>query len=289
MKIVIITGMSGAGKSSALRIFEDMGYYCMDNLPPQFMDPFITLAQKSSDPISKVAVGVDIRGREFFDGVKNMLDKLTDRGAELSVLYLEARDEIIIRRYKEKRRPHPLDKMGNIYDGIQREKAVLVPLRRRADLIIDSSDLTLGELKRKIDVHYLENREDASLLISITSFGYKHGILLDADLVMDVRFLPNPYYVPELKGKTGQDPEVASFVMASEEAKIFIEKFSDLLEFLIPFYIKEGKRALVIGIGCTGGQHRSVALADVMGKILKDRGNKVKVYHRDRMLWKTDQ
>lgn len=289
MKIVIITGMSGAGKSSALRIFEDMGYYSMDNLPPQLMDPFITLAQKSSDPISKVAVGVDIRGREFFDQLKNMLDKLTDRGAELSVLYLEARDEIIIRRYKEKRRPHPLDKMGNIYDGIQREKSVLVPLRRRADLIIDSSDLTLGELKRKIDVHYLENREDASLLISITSFGYKHGILLDADLVMDVRFLPNPYYVPELKGKTGQDPEVASFVMASEEAKIFIEKFSDLLEFLIPFYIKEGKRALVIGIGCTGGQHRSVALADVMGNILKDRGNKVKVYHRDRMLWKTDQ
>lgn len=289
MKIVIITGMSGAGKSSALRIFEDMGYYCMDNLPPQLMDPFITLAQKSSDPISKVAVGVDIRGREFFDQLKNMLDKLTDRGAELSVLYLEARDEIIIRRYKEKRRPHPLDKMGNIYDGIQREKSVLVPLRRRADLIIDSSDLTLGELKRKIDVHYLGNREDASLLISITSFGYKHGILLDADLVMDVRFLPNPYYVPELKGKTGQDPEVASFVMASEEARIFIEKFSGLLEFLIPFYIKEGKRALVIGIGCTGGQHRSVALADVMGKILKDRGNKVKVYHRDRMLWKTDQ
>ncbi|WP_019133250.1 RNase adapter RapZ [Kallipyga massiliensis] len=289
MKIVIITGMSGAGKSSALRIFEDMGYYCMDNLPPQLMDPFLDLAQKSSDPISKVAVGVDIRGREFFDQLRNMLDKLTDRGADLSVLYLEARDEILIRRYKEKRRPHPLDKMGNIYDGIQREKAVLVPLRRRADLIIDSSDLTLGELKRKIDGHYLEIREEASLLISVTSFGYKHGILLDADLVMDVRFLPNPYYVPELKGKTGQDPEVESFVMASEEAGIFIEKFTDLLEFLIPYYIKEGKRTLVVGIGCTGGQHRSVALADLVGKILEKKGKKVKVYHRDRMFWKTDK
>lgn len=289
MKIVIITGMSGAGKSSALRIFEDMGYYCMDNLPPQLMDPFLDLAQKSSDPISKVAVGVDIRGREFFDQLRNMLDKLTDRGADLSVLYLEARDEILIRRYKEKRRPHPLDKMGNIYDGIQREKAVLVPLRRRADLIIDSSDLTLGELKRKIDGHYLENREEASLLISVTSFGYKHGILLDADLVMDVRFLPNPYYVPELKGKTGLDSEVESFVMVSEEAGIFIEKFTDLLEFLIPYYIKEGKRTLVVGIGCTGGQHRSVALADLVGRILEEKGKKAKVYHRDRMFWKTEK
>lgn len=286
MNIVIVTGMSGAGKSSALRLFEDMGYYCMDNLPPQLMDPFIDLARKSSDPISKVAVGVDIRGREFFDQLKNMLDKLTDRGAEVSLLYMEAKDEIIIRRYKEKRRPHPLDKMGNIYDGIQREKAVLAPLRRRADLIIDTSALTLGELKRKIDSYYLESQGEGPLLISLTSFGYKHGILLDADLVMDVRFLPNPYYVPSLKGKTGQDPDVKDYVMSSGEAREFLDQFTDLLEFLIPYYIREGKRTLVVGIGCTGGQHRSVALAEMIGEILEKKGNKVKVYHRDRTAWK---
>lgn len=288
MKIVIVTGMSGAGKSSALRIFEDMGYFCMDNLPPQLMGAFLALAKKSTEPLSRVAIGVDIRSRTFFEEFKAMIELLQEEGEDLSILFLEADEEILIRRYKELRRPHPLDQMGNIYDGIQREKGILEPLRRRADHVINSSHLSLGELKRQIDSIYLSREGTDPIMISVTSFGFKHGILLDADLVMDVRFLPNPYYQEDLKGKSGLDEEVARFVLSADPAQQFLKHYIQLLQLLIPYYIHEGKRTLVLGIGCTGGQHRSVVMAEAIGRAFQDLGYAARIYHRDRSAWKLE-
>ncbi len=288
MEIVVVTGMSGAGKSSAIRILEDLDYFCIDNLPPQLMTAFLKLADKSSEPLAKVAVGIDIRGREFFREFKNMLDFLQENNFNLSILFMEASDESLIRRYKEHRRPHPLDKMGNIYDGIQRERVLLDPVKRRADVIIDSGNLTLGQLKRKLEGRYYKNSDEGDMLISVTSFGYKKGILLDADLVVDVRFLPNPYYVQELKGLSGLDEKVRDYVLKNADAEKFMASYIDLLESLIPLYYKEGKRNLVIGIGCTGGQHRSVAIAEAMGKALIEHGHHAKIYHRDRASWKIE-
>lgn len=285
MEIIIVTGMSGAGKSSALRILEDLDFFCIDNLPPQLMSDFLKLVAKSSEALEKIAIGIDIRGREFFKEFKNMIDQLQESESSLSILFMEAADETLIRRYKEHRRPHPLDKMGNIYDGIQRERLLLDPVKRRADLVIDSSRLTLGQLKRKIEGKYYRNTDESDMLISVTSFGYKNGILLDADLVVDVRFLPNPYYVKELKGLTGLDEEVKDYVLKNDDATNFMLSYTNLIEKLIPLYYKEGKRNLVIGIGCTGGRHRSVAIAEAMGETLKSKRYHVKIYHRDRSAW----
>lgn len=286
MEIVIVTGMSGAGKSSVLKLFEDMGYYCMDNLPPQLMTNFLELAKNSSINLNNVAIGVDIRGGAFFDALRATIVVLKDMNTKVSILYLEADDDVLIRRYKELRRPHPMDKAGNIYDGIQREKATLKFVRENADYIVDTSHYNLGQLKGVIDSIYLKEVDNKRLAITVNSFGYKYGIQMDADLVFDVRFIPNPYYIPELKKKTGESKEIKDYLFSFNETTTFIDKTIDLIEFLLPYYRKEGKRTLSIGIGCTGGRHRSVAITEALAERLKGDDRVVFVTHRDRRYWK---
>lgn len=287
MRIVIVTGMSGAGKSSALRLFEDMGYYCMDNIPPRLISNFLELTKSASKNLTRVALGVDIRGREFFEDLQSTVEALKkEKELEVTTLFLTASDEALVRRYKELRRPHPMDKAGNIFDGIQREKQFLEHLRLTSDLVLDTTNKTLGELKEMIDRLFLSQGEKPELFLSIISFGFKHGIVLDADLVFDVRFINNPYYVPELKHLTGLDEPLKEYVLQFPETEQFLKKISDLLEFLVPYYIREGKRTLTVALGCTGGRHRSVVMAELLGDQLAERYSGVSVSHRDRHYWK---
>ncbi|HEY8363782.1 MAG TPA: RNase adapter RapZ [Tissierellaceae bacterium] len=281
MEFLVITGMSGAGKSQAMKIMEDMNYYCMDNLPPVLLTKFAELCNESKRDIEKVAVVVDIRSGEFFDNLFSGLEGLKKMGISYKILFLESSDSTLIKRYKELRRPHPLNPDGSIIEGIKRERELLYEVKKRADYIIDTSKLTLGMLKEELRKIFLEGKEDKNISISISSFGFKHGMLLDGDLIFDVRFMPNPYYVPELRHCTGEDEEVKSYVFKWPETNIFISKLIDMLEFLIPYYIREGKSQLILGIGCTGGVHRSVAIANKIGEILKDHGYRVTVSHRD--------
>lgn len=285
MEIVIITGMSGAGKSSALRIFEDMGYYCMDNLPPQLMTAFVELAQNAKEPIEKTAIGVDIRGGHFFESLKNAINMIKDMQARVRILFLNASDDVLIRRYKELRRPHPMDKAGNIFDGIQRERHVLREIQSISDYEVDTSKLNLGQFKEVIDQMFVEEGEEKGLVISITSFGYKYGILLDADLVFDARFIPNPYYIDAFRDKTGLDPDVNDYIFSFDETSEFVDRIFDLLEYLVPYYEREGKRTLSIGIGCTGGKHRSAAIAKRLFDRFKECGELVVLNHRDKGNW----
>lgn len=285
MDIVIITGMSGAGKSSTLDIFEDMGYYAIDNLPPALIIKIAELSRDSHKAIEKLAVVVDIRGGKFFDDLIKAVIDLKDSGENVSLLYLDSKDEILVRRYKELRRPHPLSKSGNTLIGIAKEREALKDIQEMVDNFIDTTGLTTGELKSRIVALYGQDEEDRKLHISIVSFGFKNGILLDGDLVFDVRFLPNPYYIKELKNKSGNDKEVFDYVMQFEDSKLFVEKIIDLLEFLIPKYEKEGKTNLVVGIGCTGGQHRSVTIANEISRRLKELGEITYVNNRDSKYW----
>lgn len=285
MDIVIITGMSGAGKSSTLDIFEDMGYYAIDNLPPALIIKIAELSRDSHKAIEKLAVVVDIRGGKFFDDLIKAVIDLKDSGENVSLLYLDSKDEILVRRYKELRRPHPLSKSGNTLIGIAKEREALKDIQEMVDNFIDTTGLTTGELKSRIVALYGQDEEDRKLHISIVSFGFKNGILLDGDLVFDVRFLPNPYYIKELKNKSGNDKEVFDYVMQFEDSKLFVEKIIDLLEFLIPKYEKEGKTNLVVGIGCTGGQHRSVTMANEISRRLKELGEITYVNNRDSKYW----
>lgn len=281
MEFIIITGMSGAGKSQAMKAMEDMGYYCMDNLPPALISKFAQLCQDSKKEIEKVAVVVDIRGGIFFDDLFIGLDELNKEGLSYKILFLDASDEVLIKRYKELRRPHPLAHNGRVIDGIIEERKLLSEVKRRADYVIDTSRLTTGMLRHEISKIFSEGLDLGKLTISVVSFGFKNGILLDADLVFDVRFIDNPYYVPELKDLTGEDERVREYVFRWEPANIFVDKVIDLLEFLIPNYIKEGKTQLVIGIGCTGGKHRSVAIANEIRDRLYKNGHRAIVSHRD--------
>lgn len=281
MELIIITGMSGAGKSQAMKVLEDMNYYCMDNLPPTLLQKFAELFLESKKQISKVAVVVDIRSGEFFEGLFKALDDLEKLGVNYNILYLDARDNELIKRYKELRRPHPLNREGSIIKGIKNERELLYDIKARADYIIDTSSLKIAELKEEIYSIFLDGEKGDSFSILISSFGFKHGTLLDGDLIFDVRFLPNPYYIPELKGKTGREKEVADYVFKWEQTDIFLEKLLDMLEFLIPYYIEEGKSQLIVGIGCTGGQHRSVAIAEKVSQLLKEKGHRTSVSHRD--------
>lgn len=281
MEFVIITGLSGAGKSQAMKAMEDIDFYCMDNLPPQLLPGFAELCYESKRNIKKVAVVVDIRGGKFFDALFNSLDKLKNKGLKYRILFLDASDTVLIKRYKELRRPHPLSVNGRIIDGITKERKLLEEVKGKSDYIIDTSNLTIGMLKEEIRKIFVEGEESKKLTISVVSFGFKYGILLDADLVFDVRFLPNPYYIEELKKYTGNDKNVRDYVLKWEQTKIFISKLIDMLDFLIPYYIKEGKTQLVIGIGCTGGKHRSVAIADVLYERLLEKGNRVILNHRE--------
>ena len=285
MEVVIITGMSGAGKSASSDIFEDLGYYTLDNMPPSLLLSFIDLTTKSKKKINKIACVVDIRGGEFFADLMKSITLLKNQSIDVKILYLDASDEILIRRYKEHRRPHPLAVNGNILEGIANERELLSEVRNSADSIINTSNLTLGELRRKILSAFSLKDVDTKLAISVVSFGFKHGILLDADLIFDVRFLPNTYYIAELKKSSGLNTDIKEYVFGFEEANEFLDKLVDMMEFLIPKYSKEGKTNLVIGIGCTGGKHRSVAIAQALTARLEGNGEKVYVSHRDQKFW----
>lgn len=282
MKFVIVTGMSGGGKSTTLKMLEDIGFYCVDNLPVTFLERFAELISQPATEVTKVALGLDVRSGQSFMELPAILDNLAAQNISVEILFLEASERALIRRYKETRRIHPLSPEGRVEDGVKKEREMLEAIRRRATYVIDTTNLLTRELKAELDRIFVENKEYNNLMVSIMSFGYKHGIPTDADLVFDVRFLPNPYYLEELKTKTGLEQEVRDYVMQFEEATTFIDKLEDLLNFLIPNYIKEGKYNLVVAIGCTGGKHRSVTLADGLYKRLKDKGGYgLTLYHRD--------
>ena len=281
MEFVVITGMSGAGKSQAMNVMEDMGYYCMDNLPPALLSKFAELTYKSTKTIQKVAVVVDIRGGEFFKSLFQGLDDLNELGISYKILFLDSSDATLIQRYKELRRPHPLNRDGNLGDGIEEERRMLEQVKGEADYIVDTTKFSLGMLKEEMTKIFLEKEKRGKLSISVTSFGFKYGILLDGDLVFDVRFIPNPYYIPELKEHSGMEVKVRDYVFKWSQTQNFVAMTIEMLEFLIPFYVTEGKTRLVIGIGCTGGRHRSVAISNEIAKILENHGHRVLVDHRD--------
>lgn len=281
MKIVIITGLSGAGKSEVLNILEDRGFYCVDNLPPALLLDFVKLCEKAVNDIDKVAIVLDIRSGEFFTDLFKNLEALKKRETEYEILFLDSSDRILVKRFKELRRPHPLNMKGSIIDGIEAEREMLKRVRAEADYILDTSELPKAALQTEILDLFLEGEESKKLTVSIMSFGFKRGVPLDADLVFDVRFLPNPYYIKELKEFTGNDKKVQDYVMQWEEAQIFFDKLADMLEFLIPYYTKEGKTQLIIAIGCTGGKHRSVTLANKLYEYLKEKNFRTTIEHRD--------
>jgi len=282
MRFVVVTGMSGGGKRTALKMLEDIGFYCVDNLPEPLVEKFVEVFATPDRAMTKVALGLDVRSDKTRGGVEKTLDLLREKGHTFEILFMDANEQVIIRRYKESRRLHPLAEDGRIEDGIRRERSILEGLRKKADYVIDTSNLLTRELKEELDRIFIKGEEYNSLMINIVSFGFKNGILSDADLVFDVRFLPNPFYIDELKQKTGNDKEVQDYVMSFEEAHVFMDKLTELINFLIPNYIKEGKYQLVIGIGCTGGKHRSVTLANALYDRLKDKGSYgIKISHRD--------
>ena len=282
MRFVVVTGMSCGGKSTALKMLEDAGFYCVDNLPVSLIEKFAELVSMPGSEVGKVALGLDVRSGEAFKNVTRILGKLKETGYKLEILFMDADEKVLIKRYKETRRIHPLAVDGRVEDGVRAERQVLENIRRQSDYVIDTSLLLTRELKQEIDRIFVENAEYNSLIVTVMSFGFKHGIPADSDLVLDVRFLPNPFYIDELKQKTGNDNEVQEYVMGFEEAEIFMTKLTDMLQFLIPNYVKEGKYRLVIAIGCTGGKHRSVTLANELYRRMKDKGKYgIKLYHRD--------
>ena len=280
MKFVIVTGMSGAGKSTSLKMLEDLGYFCVDNLPVPLIEKFAELTSSPNSELNKVAIGIDVR--TGLTRVESALEKLKAAGLIFDILFLDASDDTLVKRFKETRRSHPLVANGRVEDGIVAEREQLKYLKKNATYIIDTSQMLTRELKAEINEIYSKNKGYSNLFITILSFGYKYGIPSDADLVFDVRFLPNPYYIDELKNHTGNDREVQDYVMGFKEAGIFLNKLEDMLLFLIPNYVVEGKNQLVVAIGCTGGKHRSVTLADKIYDRLKNNDRfGIKIEHRD--------
>lgn len=281
MRFVIVTGLSGAGKTQAIRCLEDLGYFCIDNLPPAMLSKFADLCYHTGGKIDRVALVIDIRGGKFFDDLFVSLNQLKSLSYDYEILFLDASDDVLIKRFKESRRSHPLSLNGRILDGINKERIKLHEVKSKADNIIDTSNLTPRELKEEIVHIFVKGRKFEGLIISVVSFGFKYGIPLDSDLVFDVRFLPNPYYVEELKRQTGKDEPIKEYVLKWSEATQFLDKVIDMAEFLIPYYIKEGKTHLVISVGCTGGRHRSVVIANRIYDLLRKNGHRVVVDHRD--------
>ena len=281
MRFVIVTGMSGAGKSSTLKMLEDAGYFCVDNLPVPLISKFAKLIFQEHAEYDRIAIGVDIRSGQGLAELEPFLKQMKEKNQHYEILYLDCSDEVLIKRYKETRRAHPLAGAGRVAAGILQEREKTAFLKQQADYILDTSKLLVRELKAQIDKIFVENEGFRNFMITVLSFGFKYGIPVDADLVFDVRFLANPYYVPELKYKTGNEKEVQDFVMQTETAGQFLDKLEDMLTFLIPNYINEGKNQLVIGIGCTGGKHRSVTLANAITKRLGNLEYGIKVEHRD--------
>ena len=279
MDFILITGMSGAGKSLALNYFEDRGYFCVDNLPPALISKFAELCLQSD--LDKIALVSDIRGREFFNELFEELANIEKMNLNYNILFLEASDEVLIRRYKETRRRHPLDEEGRILDAIERERKLLEELRGRATRIIDTGELKISELQEELNSLFLAEEDKNLLHLSLISFGFKYGIPRDADLVMDVRFLPNPYYVESLREKTGNDQQVQDYVLKWPLTDKFYDKFFGLIDFLLPEYKKEGKSHLSIAIGCTGGKHRSVTTVNKLAEFLQDKEFNINIEHRD--------
>ncbi len=280
MRFIIVTGMSGAGKVTALRILEDLGFFCVDNFPMELLEGFTALVNENRDRFSKVAVSIDIRNGDKIDLFQSIF-KNKETKHEYEILYLDASDESLMKRFKETRRTHPLSQEDSIEVGIQHERESLAFLRDKADYIIDTSHLLVRELRNTMSDIFLDGKKFNNLQITIQSFGFKYGMPSEADLMFDVRFLPNPYYIDELKHLTGNDKEVYTYVESFDVTKIFLDKLVDLLRFLIPNYINEGKNQLVIAIGCTGGKHRSVTIANALFDTLSESSYGIKVEHRD--------
>lgn len=281
IRLVIVTGMSGAGKTQAIKYLEDMGYFCVDNLPPALMPKMAELCVQSEGKLNRLALGVDIRGGQFFDQIFTALGEMEQEGFPYQILFMDASDETLVKRYKESRRRHPLGQHGRLLEGIRRERRQMQELRGRASKIIDTSTLKVSELRRDLSDFFAQEQEGPGMHINLVSFGFKHGGVLDADLVFDVRFLPNPHYVQDLQALTGEAPEVQDYVMKWSVTQQFFKRLTSLIGFLLPQYLAEGKSQLTIAIGCTGGQHRSVCLACKMADWIRERGFSVSVEHRD--------
>ncbi|MBI5696218.1 MAG: RNase adapter RapZ [Nitrospirae bacterium] len=280
LNIIIISGLSGSGKSYAIKSLEDMGYFCVDNLPTALVPKFVELCAQSDKGINRAALGIDIRERDFFGNFQKLHEEMKSAGYDLEVLFLEASDEVLSRRFSESRRPHPLAKDKPLPEAIRLERELMDEIRKKADRIIDTSNLSVHQLRDELSKHYRPTG-GKGLTVSIMSFGFKYGVPYDADLVFDVRFLPNPHFVPELKPLTGMDAPVREFVLAKEDTVRFVEKINGLLDFLLPLYEKEGKNYLTIAFGCTGGRHRSVAVSGMLAEGMKARDIDVIVRHRD--------
>lgn len=281
MRFVIVTGMSGAGKSSVLKFLEDINFYCVDNLPPALIPKFAELCYEQEGEIERVAMGIDIRGGKLFNDLFHVLFTLEKKGYQYEIIFLDASDHTLIKRYKETRRSHPLSRKGSIEDGILQEREMLKEVKSRATYILDTTNVLTRELKAQINRIFMENQHFESLVVTVCSFGFKYGIPVDSDLVFDVRFLPNPFYIQELKELTGNDAAVSDYVMSFQESKDFLKKLVEMVEFLLPLYVKEGKNSLVISVGCTGGKHRSVTLANALYNALDKDKHTLLLKHND--------
>ena len=281
MKMVIVTGMSGAGKSTALNVPEDEGYYCVDNMPISLIIKFADLAANQDEGYSNIALGIDIRSGHALSELNEVLKKLESRHYNYKILFLDSNDDVLVKRYKETRRTHPLAKDDRVDKGIVLEREQMTFLKEKADYIIDTSQLLTRELKQELEKIFVQDTGYSNLFVTVLSFGFKYGIPVDADIVLDVRFLPNPYYIDELKPLTGNDKAIQDYVMGFDETKEFLVKIEELIKFLLPNYVKEGKNSLVIAIGCTGGKHRSVTLANAIAKSIQSTEYACKVEHRD--------
>jgi len=281
MQFLIVTGMSGAGKSTALKFLEDAGFFCVDNLPPSLITKFAEVASKTGPAVRQAALGIDARGGDLFKDLLSELGALSSSGFNYNILFLDASDEVLVMRYKETRHNHPLALNDRVINGILKERCLLADVKKHSSFIIDTSNILPRQLKETLNEIIIQNKAFNSLMITIVSFGFKYGIPDDSDLVFDVRFIPNPFYIEELKYFTGKDAPVREFVMKQEATKAFMPKWTDLLTFLVPYYVEEGKNQLVISVGCTGGKHRSVSLSEALYSELTNHGLTAVVSHRD--------
>ncbi|MCC6544478.1 MAG: RNase adapter RapZ [Nitrospirae bacterium] len=281
LRVVVISGLSGAGRSSALKCFEDLGFFCIDNLPPQLLPKFVELCTQSRTEVKKIALGIDIRERDFFADFENILKELMADGCPIEIVFLEARDEMLVRRFSETRRPHPLAMNKSVADGIKLEREMLKWLRDRATLIMDTSDFNIHQLKNEVFRHFHEADKNKKIIVNIISFGFKYGVPYDVDLLFDIRFLPNPNFVSHLNQLSGKNQEVAEFLHDSPRTVLFLEKLFQFIDFLMSQYEQEGRYYLNIGIGCTGGRHRSVYIAETLDRHIKEIGYDTTVRHRD--------
>ena len=281
MELLVITGLSGAGKSQAVRVIEDMGYYCIDNIPPALIGRFFEVCAQTDGKLRKVAVVADARSGDFFYKPLEEVEGIKATGVDVKILFLDCADEVLVRRYKETRRRHPLlDVAGSLEKAVAADRLILKPVKEQANYVIDTTLLSITQLKQRI-IDIFADSASSFFQIDTLSFGFKYGIPVEADLVFDVRFLPNPFYIPELKHQTGLDQPVYDYVFGQKETGLYVQKLFDLLDFSVPYYKNEGKSQLVIGIGCTGGKHRSVAIAETLNRHFADQGLKAKVTHRD--------